>query len=63
MHVKAAFSLVSYSDFERCFSGGGLEVLSLFSAVSGKWQTLEKGDARMHPDNGVACWLREESHS
>ncbi len=63
IHIKAAFLLVSYSDFERCFSSGGLSVLGLFSRVSGKWETLRKGDARMQPNYGVASWLCERSHA
>jgi len=38
-------------------AGGGLSVLSLFGGVSGKWETLKKGDARMRRDYGVAGWL------
>ena len=62
MHVKAAVILVSYSEFERCFSDGGFSVLRLFSGVSGKWETFKKGNARMQPNYGVASWLREGSH-
>ncbi len=63
IHIKAAFLLVSYSDFERCFFSGGLSVLGLFSRVSGKWETLRKGDARTQPNYGATSWLRKVSHS
>jgi general L-amino acid transport system permease protein len=38
-------------------TGGGFSVLGLFGGVSGKWETLKKGDARMRRDYGVASWL------
>ena len=38
-------------------SGGGLSTLALFSGLSGKWETLKKGDAKMHDNYGVAGWL------
>jgi general L-amino acid transport system permease protein len=38
-------------------TGGGFSVLALFGSVSGKWEVLKKGDARMQPNFGVAGWL------
>jgi general L-amino acid transport system permease protein len=38
-------------------TGGGFSVLALFGGVSGKWEVLKKGDARMRRDFGVASWL------
>jgi general L-amino acid transport system permease protein len=38
-------------------AGGGFSVLALFAGVSGKWEVLKKGDARMQPNYGVASWL------
>jgi general L-amino acid transport system permease protein len=38
-------------------TGGGLSVLHLFAGVSGKWETLKRGDAKMHDNYGVAGWL------
>ncbi len=38
-------------------AGGGFSVLALFAGVSGKWEVLKKGDAKMQPDYGVASWL------
>ena len=31
--------------------------MGLFAGVSGKWEVLKKGDARMQPNFGVAGWL------
>jgi general L-amino acid transport system permease protein len=38
-------------------AGGGFSVLALFAGVSGKWEVLKKGDAKMQPNYGVASWL------
>jgi general L-amino acid transport system permease protein len=38
-------------------AGGGFSVLALFAGVSGKWEVLKKGDAKMQPNYGVAGWL------
>jgi general L-amino acid transport system permease protein len=38
-------------------TGGGFSVLALFGGVSGKWEVLKKGDARMQRNFGVAGWL------
>jgi len=38
-------------------AGGGFSVLALFAGVSGKWETLKKGDAMMQRNYGVAGWL------
>jgi general L-amino acid transport system permease protein len=38
-------------------TGGGFSVLSLFNGLSGKWEILKKGDARMRREYGVAGWL------
>jgi general L-amino acid transport system permease protein len=38
-------------------TGGGFSVLGLFAGVSGKWEYLKKGDAKMQPNFGVAGWL------
>jgi len=38
-------------------TGGGLSVLSLFAGMTGKWEVLKRGDAKMHDNYGVAGWL------
>jgi len=38
-------------------AGGGFSVLGLFAGVSGKWEVLKKGDAKMQRNYGVAGWL------
>jgi len=38
-------------------TGGGFSVLNFFGGVSGKWELLKKGDAKMHDNYGVAGWL------
>lgn len=43
---------------ERTSSAGfGFSFVDLFSSMTGRWESLKKGDARMRPGFGVAGWL------